>query len=262
MHANHNTKVALAAVAHPDDIEFLFAGTLLQLKAAGWDIHMWNLADGCGGSQTLSRPETARLRFHEARASADLAGATYHKPLFHDLEIVYQRECLEKVSSVIRHINPGIVLTHGLEDYMEDHVTTARLVTTACFTKGMRNARSEPPLPPATGPVALYHAPPHGLHDPYNKPVFSDWYVAIKDVLPSKCAMLACHESQSSWLQATQGMETLTDSMQAMCAKIGAQTPDFDYAEGWRQHNPLGFSQEADNPLADALGDICWERPQ
>jgi LmbE family N-acetylglucosaminyl deacetylase len=40
----------LAAAAHPDDIEFMMAGTLLRLKDAGCEIHLWNLANGCYGS--------------------------------------------------------------------------------------------------------------------------------------------------------------------------------------------------------------------
>jgi LmbE family N-acetylglucosaminyl deacetylase len=40
----------LAAAAHPDDIEFMMAGTLLRLKDAGCEIHLWNLANGCCGS--------------------------------------------------------------------------------------------------------------------------------------------------------------------------------------------------------------------
>ncbi|HEX5102756.1 MAG TPA: PIG-L family deacetylase, partial [Pirellulaceae bacterium] len=43
-------KSALAVAAHPDDIEFLMSGTLMLLRKAGYDIHYWNLANGCCGS--------------------------------------------------------------------------------------------------------------------------------------------------------------------------------------------------------------------
>jgi N-acetylglucosamine malate deacetylase 1 len=33
------TQAALATIAHPDDIEFVAAGTLLLLRDAGWRIH-------------------------------------------------------------------------------------------------------------------------------------------------------------------------------------------------------------------------------
>src|SRR4051794_25328666 len=96
----------LAAATHPDDIEFCFAGTLLLLKEAGCKIHMWNLANGCCGSVRHNREEAARIRLQEAEASATLAGALYHPPLFDDLDIFYDKPSLAKVSAVIRSIQP------------------------------------------------------------------------------------------------------------------------------------------------------------
>ena len=44
-----NTKVAFAIAAHPDDIEFYMAGTLLLLRERGWAIHYMTLSTGsCG----------------------------------------------------------------------------------------------------------------------------------------------------------------------------------------------------------------------
>ncbi len=36
----------LAIGAHPDDIEFMMAGTLLCLRLKGWEVHYLNIADG------------------------------------------------------------------------------------------------------------------------------------------------------------------------------------------------------------------------
>ena len=49
----------LAIVAHPDDIEFVMAGTLLLLAERGWNTHYFNIANGCLGSMTMNRTETA-----------------------------------------------------------------------------------------------------------------------------------------------------------------------------------------------------------
>ena len=38
-------KTAFAIACHPDDIEFMMAGTLFLLKRAGWDVHYMNLCD-------------------------------------------------------------------------------------------------------------------------------------------------------------------------------------------------------------------------
>ena len=50
--------VAIAIAAHPDDIEFTMAGTLLLLKQAGFEIHYLNLATGNCGSRSLSAAKT------------------------------------------------------------------------------------------------------------------------------------------------------------------------------------------------------------
>jgi LmbE family N-acetylglucosaminyl deacetylase len=47
----------IAIAAHPDDIEFVMAGTLLLLGEAGWDLHYLNLSSGNLGS---TRPGTRR----------------------------------------------------------------------------------------------------------------------------------------------------------------------------------------------------------
>jgi hypothetical protein len=60
----------LAVVAHPDDIEFIAAGTLLLLREAGWAVHCLNLSGGDLGSMTSDRNETRQIRAAEGRSSA------------------------------------------------------------------------------------------------------------------------------------------------------------------------------------------------
>jgi LmbE family N-acetylglucosaminyl deacetylase len=112
---------ALAIVAHPDDIEFYAAGTLLLLREAGWAIHSLNVADGDCGSMTMSREETSRIRAREARTAAGILGAEFHESLATDLLIFYEERLLRRVAAVVRRARPRIVLTHSPEDSMEDH---------------------------------------------------------------------------------------------------------------------------------------------
>ena len=139
--------IALAAAAHPDDIEFMMAGTLLRLKEVGAEIHMWNLANGHCGTARHTREEIIRIRGAEAEASARLAGALSHPPLFDDLGIFYDRPSLGRVAAVVRAIQPSIILTHSPHDYMEDHQNTCRLIVTTVFSRGMRNFATEPAMP-------------------------------------------------------------------------------------------------------------------
>ena len=60
----------IAIAAHPDDIEFVMAGTLLLLGDAGWDLHYLNLSAGNLGSTTMTSAKTARVRRGEAQAAA------------------------------------------------------------------------------------------------------------------------------------------------------------------------------------------------
>ena len=80
---------AIAIGAHPDDIEFYMAGTLLQLKEAGWVIHYFNLSSGNLGSMTLTPAQARKTRAAEGRRAARILGAKFHASQCDDLEIFY-----------------------------------------------------------------------------------------------------------------------------------------------------------------------------
>ena len=248
---------ALAIAAHPDDIEFVMVGTLLLLRAAGWDIHYFNLSTGNMGSTVMSATETARTRRREARAAAKLLGAKWHAPICDDLQIFYTDENIRRVCAVVRAAAPAVVLTHALEDYMEDHMIAARLAVTATFARGIPNYRSRPPRPPTLQPVTLYHAMPHGQCTPMRQPVHPEIYVNTTSVHATKRAALACHASQREWLDASQGQDNYLSVMDGFSLALGKQTRKFQHAEGWRRHQHYGFGAEADDPLRAALPHLC-----
>ena len=248
-----NKLIVLAAVAHPDDIEFFFSGTLLLLKKAGCSIHMWNLADGSCGTMRHSRKRIAHIRAAEARASADMAGAKIHRPLFRDLEVFYDRPSLLSVAAVMRSIKPQIVLTHSPSDYMEDHQNVCRLVVTAAFSHAIPNFVTKPVTPQYAEPVRVYHAPPHGLSDALDVPFQPDLLIDIGSTMKTKRQMLACHKSQQEWLASTQGMHAYVREMEQMCAKMGKLGRNLKYAEAWRRHSHLGFCPGGFDPLRAIL---------
>lgn len=245
----------LALFAHPDDIEFVAAGTLLLLKDLGWNIHYCNIANGCCGSTTTGRDETAAIRLKESQASAELLGATFYPPICNDLDIFYNRENLEKIASIVRQSKPSIVLTHAPVDYMEDHVQTCRLAVTAAFSKGIPNFVTNPPLSSYEGEVALYHAQPHGNRTPTGELVCPQFGVNIDSAMDRKLALLHCHQSQQRWLQSSQKMNSYLQAM----IELGQETARLsdmkcEYAEGWRKHLHLGFSGPDFDPLKEELG--------
>jgi LmbE family N-acetylglucosaminyl deacetylase len=254
---------ALAIGAHPDDIEFMMAGTLLRLRDLGAEIHMWNLANGSCGTAVHTKAEIVRLRAEEARASAKLAGATIHPALVDDLSIMYDPGLLARVAAVIRQVKPDILLVPSPLDYMEDHTNTCRLAVSAAFARGMRNFVTDPPVPSWDGQVTLYHALPHGLRDGLGHLIRPECYVNIGPVLARKRAMLAKHDTQKAWLDASQGMDSYLLEMEAMSRQVARIAPGsrFEYAEGWRRHSHLGFGPAGLDPLQEALDAAYWIDP-
>jgi len=253
--------VALAAGAHPDDIEFMMAGTLLLLREAGAEIHMWNLSRGDCGSNTLDADEISALRWMEARESAALAGAVIHPPIASDIGILYERELIEKTAAVIRTVKPNIMLVPSPRDYMEDHQTACRLLVTGAFTRNMRNFRTDPPVPPCDEPVAIYHAMPHGLRDGMRRLVRPELYIDTSGVIETKRRMLEKHSSQKEWLDETQHVGAYLELMESMSRDVGAMSGRFIHAEGWRRHGHLGFAEESYDPLPEMLSEHCRKDP-
>jgi len=244
-------KRVLAIAAHPDDIEFVMAGTMLRLARHGWELHYLNVSSGNCGSTSMDAEETRRVRAAEAQAAAAVLGAKFHPGICDDLEVFYDRPTLRWLAGVVREVQPEIVLTHSPEDYMEDHMNTARLAVTAAFAHGMPNFPTEPPRAPFDSDITVYHAMPHGLSDGLRRPVEPDFYVDTTDVQDRKREALACHESQQAWLDISQGMNSYLQAMDSMAATLGERSGQgFRFAEAWRRHAHLGFSSEEIDPLA------------
>ena len=245
----------LAIFAHPDDIELRAAGTLLRLRDAGFAIYCLNVTSGNCGSMSLSPGDTARVRASEAREAAHILRAHLFPSLANDMEITYSIPLLRKIAACVRQANPSIVLTHALEDYMEDHMITARLAVTATFSKGMPNFATDPQRQPTPGDVTLYHAMPHGLRDPLRRPPKPDAIVDTTPVHAQKRQALAAHRSQRDWLDQTQGMDFYLTAMDEESKAVALlANADIRHAEGWNRHLHLGFSTSDQDPLADVLG--------
>lgn len=247
-------KVALAIGAHPDDIEFMMAGTLVLLKRAGYQTHYLNLASGSCGSAVHSGAKLRIIRRRESRAAANVLGAIFHDSLLDDLEIYYERSTLRRLAAVIREVNPGILLAPSPQDYMEDHTNACRLAVTAAFVRGMRNFKTEPARKPVASEVTVYHAMPHGLRDPLRQRILPGAFINTTDVQAVKSAALAEHRSQQEWLDASQTMNNYLLTMEGFARELGRRSRRFKKAEGWRRRLHYGFCASDADPLRAALG--------
>ena len=246
-------KTVLAIAAHPDDIEFMMAGTLFRLKSAGWDIHYMNVANGCCGTDRHEIEDIVNIRKEESKQACEYMGATYHDSLVNDLEIFYEKQLISRLASIIREVSPDIILTQYPYEYMEDHSNTARTVVTAAFCRGMKNFPVQPDIKPIGNKVTLYHSLPYGLTDSLRRPVEADFYVDVEQFIENKAEMLAKHKSQKEWLDVSQGLDAYLTAMKDMCAEVGKLSGTFKYAEGWIRHSHLGFCEKDANPLMEML---------
>jgi len=243
----------LAMHSHPDDIEFVMAGTLFLLKREGCELHYANLANGSLGSTEHSREEIIAIRESEAQRAAAYLGASWYQSLFDDMEVIYSIENVARVASIIRKAQPEILLVASPQDYMEDHMQACRLAVSAAFVRGMPNYRTIPPVEPYLQDVVLYHAMPHGITGPLGETITPDFYVDVGEVIQEKENMLACHESQKQWLDTTQGMDSYLQTMRDLSRKVGNMSGACEYAEGWRRHSLLGYSTVDQDPLRRIL---------
>jgi hypothetical protein len=88
--------IALTFMAHPDDAEFLCAGTLVRLREAGWEIHIATAAPGDCGTATHNRWDISSIRTRESAEAASRIGATYHCIDERDGFVVYDKTALRR----------------------------------------------------------------------------------------------------------------------------------------------------------------------
>lgn len=244
-------KIALGIFAHPDDAEIVCAGTLSLLRKAGWSVHIASLTPGDKGTTEYSRDEISRIRKSEAGESAKLIGAAYHCLEFEDVYILYDKETINRTTTLIRELRPSIVFTHNPSDYMVDHETTSRIVQTACFSVGIKNMEVDEPFYEPT--PYLYYCDPMDATDILGRPVYTTMFANISSEISIKEKMLGCHASQRNWLLAHHNMDEYILSMKRF-GELRGKEINVQFAEGFRQH--LGHGYPKDNILKQILLDL------
>ena len=243
----------LSVLAHPDDAEFLCAGTLIRLQREhGWEVHIASMTPGDCGSVDRSADEIAAVRRQEGANAASLIGATYHCLEERDLLIFYSERPLERLTRLLRQARPTIVLTHSPADYMLDHEMTSTLVRAAAFGAPVPNffagQQHAPPLPHIPH---LYYCDPIEGKDALGRAVVPAFCIDVSKAVETKAAMLAAHASQRDWLVKHHGMDQYIESMRQWGGQRG-RSCGVAFAEGYRQH--LGHSYPQDNLLGALLG--------
>ncbi|MBN9391292.1 MAG: PIG-L family deacetylase [Chloroflexi bacterium] len=224
MHENAKLRV-LAIGAHPDDLEFQIGGTLAKYAERGHQVFMAVTTNGEVGSSTLSREEIARIRYEEAKSSAETIGAEliwvgYNDEFFFDNE-----ESRRRFIDIIRLAEPDVVLTHWVEDYHPDHFNTGKVVRDARIMTAVPNIVTEH-VPLKKIPQLFFYDTVAGIN------FVPEVYVNVTGTFETKKKMLSCHKSQDAWLRDIYDM-TYIEFMEVQTRFRGLQS-GFKYAEGFR----------------------------
>lgn len=242
-------RVVLSLLAHPDDAEFLCAGTLIRLAESGWEVHIATVATGDCGTMTLKPAEIAAIRRQEGIDAAAKIGATYHCLDEPDLQVVFDKATNRKAIDLFRKVAPSLVFTHPRSDYMSDHEQTHLLARSAAFAYPVPNSSQLPRLEGSAVPWLYYCDPVEG-RDPYTGQLATPTtLVEVSNEMDRKLEMLACHASQRDWLRSHHGMDEYLDSARRANAKRGGDV-GVPYAEAFVQHRGHAF------PDTDLLSEL------
>jgi N-acetylglucosamine malate deacetylase 1 len=248
----------IAAIhAHPDDIEFLAAGTLAILAAKGHRITILTMTAGDCGSIAHGREETARIRMEEARRAAALIGAQYCCAEFGDLSVFNDDPSRRRTVEFLRVLQPALVITASPSDYHPDHEATSTLVRDACFAAPVPNyaTGSAPPLPAIPH---LYFMDPIDGRDRLGNIVEPDFGADIETTFETKRRMLKEHASQIDWVVKQHGIDNYTGAMEVSTRKRGKMF-GVNYAEGFRHYK--GTPYPTTPLLEELLGDTLLRAP-
>jgi LmbE family N-acetylglucosaminyl deacetylase len=245
------TRRALAFGAHPDDVEFLAAGTLVLLHEAGWRVHIATMTPGDLGSATLDREAIATLRREEARRSAAMIKAGSSCLEARDFQVFFGDDLVRRTTALVRAVAPDVVFTHAPDDYLADHEECSRIVRAACFAAPVPNYRTDGDERPTAAIPHLYYCDPVELIDGLGRAVAPDLVVDVTSAMTMKEAMLACHASQREWLLRQHGVDHYVEQMKEW-ARARGRSAGCEFGEGFRRHH--GHAYPRTPLLEEALG--------
>jgi LmbE family N-acetylglucosaminyl deacetylase len=248
----NNPNVVLALMAHPDDAEFLCAGTLALLKNAGWEVHIATATAGDCGSSTLKPEEISAIRRKEAAAAAAVLGGNHYCLEQLDLLVRYDRDALTAACGVLREVRPRILIVHSPVDYNVDHEQISLVGRAAAFAAPVPNAAAPPGSVPLDAVPHLYYADPVEAKDTYGETVTPGLLINIETTLDTKLEMVACHASQREWLRNHHDIDEYLEIARRWSENRGVLAC-CKAAEGFRQH--LGHGYPQDDLLGETLMD-------
>jgi N-acetylglucosamine malate deacetylase 1 len=223
----------LAIGAHPDDIEFLCAGTLLKYRAQGHKIFIALTTSGNQGSNEYDRREQiAAIREAEQLEAAKICGAEVRFLRYDDELLLDSLESRRAVINAMRWANPDVIFTNPPWDPSPDHGETGKVVSKLMLSLPGRNIPADEP--PVAKKVSLFYWDTSAGID-----FQPEAYVDIGEFLPKKLEAISKHKSQVAWM-ANYTDDNFQEYCTAMARMRGIQAA-CRYAEGFRAFRIHGY---------------------
>ncbi len=218
----------LAVSCHPDDIEIGCGGTLIRYAKEGHNVTICHCANGNQGHVIIMPEELGKIRIEEARRGGEMMGAVETITLdVGDLMLdSYNQEVVEKMTNIVRRVNPDVIITHDPDDYMKDHQQVSKLVFDASFSATV------PHFAPGDAPFTHTFAPIFYMDTLAGVNFQPEYYVNITGEIEQKLEALDCHESQIKWMRDHDNVDFL--DMVRTCSKYRGYQCGVPYAEGFK----------------------------
>lgn len=161
-------KRILAIGAHPDDIEFGCAGTLIACADKGHEVSLLVMTEGGQGGERSIRAREQEKALEVMGISSVFWGG------YQDTQVPPGRESIEKMEEVLGRVKPEVIFCSFFDDTHQDHRNMAQSVMSA--TRYVPN-------------VLFYEGP---TTQNFNPQVFTD----IEKTMERKMDALRAHASQ------------------------------------------------------------------
>ena len=187
------TKI-LAVGAHPDDVEIGCFGTLDACVKRGDTVIVCSLTNGNLGHNQLSKEELERTRLIEGARASAVIGAHYTCLGFDDMSLDPSDSTqVQKLTDLIRSVQPQIIITHGEGDAHPDHTAASSLVQKCTMLSALKNYRTD--SEPLRSAIPLYYMESAEARD-----MHPDIYVDITGSFENKIRALGEHASQHNFI--------------------------------------------------------------
>nr|BBH87237.1 GlcNAc-PI de-N-acetylase [Thermosporothrix sp. COM3] len=186
----------LFVLAHPDDAEFIAAGTVALLVEEGCHVHYLLVTRGEKGAddEDWTPEETAQIREREQREAAKVLGVETVTFLdgYSDGEVEPTLQLRREIAGIIRQLKPDVLFT--LDPWRRGEIHPDHRAVGFCTIDALASARGRLYFPEQLRDGVT----PHKIRQLYLFPTDQpNHWVDISSVIDRKIAALRCHASQT-----------------------------------------------------------------